>query len=139
MGQYYDKLTAQEIKDIVWAIKNWPLDEKLEWERLRERLPLRLPERKTIPTRLTLFRQIDIRNAFTERKKELREKGGKYGDKPIELQQALKKNDKLEDENKRLQKQIEELQEQINREAYNTYLGRDKAAPIRKIDRGASK
>ncbi len=133
-----EQLTEDEITKIVWALNNWPISEKLEWELFRESLPALFPEREDIPTRQALHRHHRIYQAFKDRK-DVCGKGGKYGDKDPELRDALLERDKLKDENQRLMRQVSILQEQINREAYNTFLGKEKGAPIRKIDRRPTK
>lgn len=107
-------LNDRKIEVIVEVIDGW--SGKLTWGRLLEAIEPCVGKY----TRQALNNHTRIKTAFDQRKKSLRGSVAKsFEDKPVELQKALQRIEKLEAENQRLGRENDQLLEQFVRWAYN--------------------
>lgn len=107
-------LTDRKIEAIVEVVDGW--SGKLTWDRLIEAIQPRVGDY----TRQALNNHTRIKSAFDQRKKALR--GGipkSFEDKPVELQKALQRIERLEAENQRISRENDQLLEQFVRWGYN--------------------
>lgn len=107
-------LTDRKIEAIVEVIDGW--SGKLTWDRLLEAIQPRVGDY----SRQALNNHTRIKSAFDHRKKALR--GGvakRFEDKPVELQKALQRIERLEAENQRISRENDQLLEQFVRWGYN--------------------
>ena len=108
------QLTDRKIEFVVGVIDGW--NGKLTWDRLLVAIEPQVGKY----TRQALNNHVRIKTAFDLRKRALRDCGNvNIDDKPVELQIALQKIERLETEKARLTRENQQLLEQFVRWSYN--------------------
>lgn len=108
------QLTDRKIEFVVGVIDGWT--GKLTWDRLLVAIEPQVGKY----TRQALNNHVRIKTAFDLRKRALRDGGNaNIDDKPVELQIALQKIERLETEKARLTRENQQLLEQFVRWSYN--------------------